>query len=81
MVAETDSVTGALGSEVAVAQVALAEGGTQKPGVFSNDGVRGPKGVFRVAQFFIGSHGHQLGIASLIRWGALAFSGWEVREN
>ncbi|NMP25083.1 hypothetical protein HIJ39_22540 [Sulfobacillus sp. DSM 109850] len=68
VVGETDSVTGALSSEVAVAQVALAEGGTQKPGVFSDDGIRGAEGVFRVAQFFIGSHGHQLGIASLIRW-------------
>lgn len=68
VVAQTDLVTGAHGTEVAVAQVALAEGGTKQPRVFSDEGIRGAEGVFRVAQFFIGSHGHQLGIASLIRW-------------
>lgn len=68
VVAATDSVTGARNTEVAVAQIALAEGGTGKPSVFSDDGMRSADAVFRVAHFFIGSHGHQLGIASLIRW-------------
>ncbi len=68
VVAETDPVTGALSSGVAVVQVALSDVGTNKPGVFSDNGIRGADGVFRVAQFFIGSHDHQLGLASLTRW-------------
>lgn len=70
-VAETDPVSGAVSASVAVAQVVITQGSSQKPGVFSDEGLRGGDATFRVAQFFVGSHGHQLGLESLLRWEGL----------
>lgn len=71
VVAEVDPASGTVSTEVAIVQVVMAERSPHRPRVFSDDGLRGGEAVFRVAEFFLSSHGHRLGLDNAVRWEGL----------
>ncbi len=67
-VALTDSVSGAISTDVVVIQAVLSRNPSHRSFVFADQGLLGADAAWHVARFFLGANIHRLGLDSCAQW-------------